>query len=242
MKKGIVSLPFPGKGPVDFEKVVKVIKTIISIFKKTSKDTGKTDSIRNDSSLENIDRIIQIFNDFKQQVHNKAVEVENTVQAEVDYYVEELRDLLNDNNDKVVKYEIHIKKIERQIDKISLKIKGTIDTELSRMITLDNSECREIMKMIPGAKKEDAMNRFLDSAIKRALEICCANIHSCLEEIYEDVEMEIIGAIDTIQNNNKYLKEKLSSIDDTNYEKTAKEQIWNSNYVINICDTVSTIL
>lgn len=222
--------------------VVKAVKSIFDIFKGTSKEASETDSINDNSSLENIERIIQIFSAFKEQVHVRAVEVENAVMEEVDYYVDELRDLLNDNTDKVDKYGIRIKRIEKQIDKISRKVKGVIDSELSKKISLDNSECKEIVKMIPGAKKEAAMNDFLNSAVKDALDICCTEIHSSIDEIYDDVESEIIGAVDAIQRQSEDLKDRYALIDENNYEVMAKAQLTDAYYLSDVCDIVNEML
>ena len=150
--------------------------------------------------------------------------------------------MLDANADKVEKYNIHTKRIERQIDKIASKVNGTIDNELSKKVSLDNTECKEIVKMIPGSKKEDAMNTFLNKSVSSALEVCCAEIRSSLEEIYEDVETEIVGAVDTIQKQNELLKESLASVDENNYEVTAKKQMVNAYYLTDICDTVTEIL
>ena len=101
---------------------------------------------------------------------------------------------------------------------------------------------RSIVKMIPGSQKEDAMNTFLNKSVSSALEVCCAEIRSSLEEIYEDVETEIVGAVDTIQKQNELLKESLASVDENNYEVTAKKQMVNAYYLTDICDTVTEIL
>ena len=174
--------------------------------------------------------------------NTKAIEIENAVAKEVNYYVEELHDILDANADKVDKYNIHIKRIERQIDKIASKINGTIDNELCKKVSLDNTECKEIVKMIPGSKKEEAMNTFLDQSVNSALESCCKEIRNSLEEIYEDVETEVLGAVDTIQKQNELLKESLASVDENNYEVTAKEQMVEAYYMIDVCDAVSQIL
>lgn len=231
------------KGPDGrIEKIINIIGTVVDWFGNIAKKTGETDSVNDNSSLDNIDRITNIFTDFKGQAHTKAVEIENAVAKEVDYYVEELHDILDANADKVEKYNIHTKRIERQIDKIASKVNGTIDNELSKKVSLDNTECKEIVKMIPGSKKEDAMNTFLNKSVSSALEVCCAEIRSSLEEIYEDVETEIVGAVDTIQKQNELLKESLASVDENNYEVTAKEQMVNAYYLTDICDTVTEIL
>lgn len=223
-------------------KIIKVIKTLIGIFGKPSEQTGKRDSINDNSSLENFDRIIQIFTDFKEQVHIEAVEVEKAVEDEVNYYVEELHDILGDNDGKVTKYGINIKRIERQIDKIASRVKGTIDNELSKKVSLDNLECKEIIKMIPGAKKETAMSDFLKKSVNSALEECCFVIHSSLDEIYDDVETEIIGAVESIQKQTEQLQGSLASIDKDNYEETAKKQMIEAYYLNDICDMVLELL
>ena len=225
--------PLPRDPGGMIEKIINIIGTVVDWFGNIAKKTGETDSVNDNSSLDNIDRITNIFTDFKGQAHTKAVEIENAVAKEVDYYVEELHDMLDANADKVEKYNIHTKRIERQIDKIN---------ELSKKVSLDNTECKEIVKMIPGSKKEDAMNTFLNKSVSSALEVCCAEIRSSLEEIYEDVETEIVGAVDTIQKQNELLKESLASVDENNYEVTAKKQMVNAYYLTDICDTVTEIL
>lgn len=241
----IIRTPFPPIGGGDggtIGKIIKAIKIIRDIFKKPSEEAGKTDSVNDNSSLENIDRITQIFSDFKDQVHTKALDVENAVGEEVNFYVEELHDILQENSNKVDKYGVRIKRIERQIDKISSKVKGTIDNEISKKVSLDNAQCKEIIKMIPGSKKEQDMNSFLNESVKNALEVCCGEIRSRLEEIYEDVETEVVGGVESIQKQNELFKESLNSIDKDNYEETAKRQITNAYYLVDTCNLIEQIL
>lgn len=220
-------------------KIIKVIKTLIEIFKKPAAEAGKTDHT---DSLENIERITQIFTDFKEQVHARAVEIEKAVEAEVGYYVEELHDILEKNEEKVTRYGIRTKRIERQIDKIASRVKGIIDSELSKKVSLDNTECREIVKMIPGAKKESAMSDFFSKSVKGALDLCCAEIHSSLDEIYDDVETEVIGTVASIQKQAEQLQSTFLSIDETNYEETAKKQMIEAYYLKDVCDMVLELL
>lgn len=242
---GIIGTPFPPIGGGDggtIGKIIKAIKIIRDIFKKPSEEAGKTDSVNDNSSLENIDRITQIFADFKDQVHTKALDVENAVSEEVNFYVEELHGILHENSNKVDKYGIRIKRIERQINKISLKVKGTIDNDISKKVSLDNAECKEIVKMIPGSKKEQAMSLFLNEAVKNALEVCCGEIRSSLEEIYEDVETEVVGVVESIQKQNELFQKSLNSIDKDNYEETATRQITDAYYLVDACNLIEQIL
>lgn len=216
-------------------KIVKVIKILLGIWKKPSKETGKTDS---NDSLENIERIIQIFSDFKEQVHSRAIEIERAVEGEVSYYVEELQDILIENSEQVTKYGINTRRIERQIEKISARTKGIIDNEISKKVSLDNAECKDIVKMIPGEKKEKAMAEFLERTVNTALGTCCTELHSNLNEIYDEVEIEVIGAVETIQKQAERLQESFSAIDETNYEETAKKQIADACFLNDVCEIV----
>ena len=239
----IIRAPFPpiGGGGI-IGMIIKVIKIIKDSIKKPSEEAGKTDSVNDNSSLENIDRIMQIFSNFKDQVHTRALDVENAVGEEVNFYVEELHGILQENSNKVDKYGIHIKRIERQIDKISSKVKGTIDNEISKKVSLDNVGCKEIVKMIPGSKKEQAVSSFLNETVKNALEVCCGEIRSSLEEIYEDVEIEVVGAVESIQKQNEVFQESVNSIDKDNYEETAKRQITDAYYLVDACKLIEQIL
>ena len=237
----IPSIPIIGGGGIGgtIIKIVEVIKNLFEIFKKPAEEAGKTDQT---DSLENIEHLIQIFTGFKEQVHLKATEVEKTVEGEVGYYVEELHEILNQNEDKVIKYNIRIKRIKLQINKILSKIKGTIDNEMSKKVSLDNSECKEIIKMIPGVKKETAMEDFFAKSLKYALNACCTEIHSSIEEIYDDVEKEILGTIDSIQRQVEQIQNTFSSIDEKNYEQSAKKQMIEAYYLIEVCDLVNELL
>lgn len=231
--------PIDGGGGGLIGKIVKAIKTLVDIFKKPAEEAGKTDQT---NSLENIERITQIFADFKEQVHARAIEIEKAVEGEVGYYVEELHNILDENKEKVTRYGIRTKRIERQIDKISSRVKGTIDNELSKRVSLDNAQCKEIVKMIPGAKKESAMSEFFSKSIKGALDVCCTEMHSSIDEIYDDVEAEVVGAVDSIQRQAEQLQNTFSSIDETNYEETARRQMVEAYYLSDVCDMVLEIL
>lgn len=223
--------------------VEKIVPPLLDIFKRCSKKAAQTESIRDNSSLENIEHITQIFAEIKEEMYTKAAELENAAAEEVAYYAEELHDILESNADKVAKYNIKLKRIERDIDKISSRVKGTIDNELLKKVSLDDRECRAICEMIPGAKKESKWNAFVDTAVKEALAVYCSELRSSLEEIYENVESEVVDAVESIQRQTKDLQEKLALIDGNNDEVTAKNHIIvDAYYVTDVCNIVDTIL
>lgn len=222
-----------------FKKIIKIVKSLIGIFQKPSKEIGKTDSINDNSSLENIDHITKVFSDFKEQARVKSSVVEQSLLTEVNYYTEELRQILDQDIDKGLKYGIHFKRIERQIDKIASGIKGVIDNELLKIVSLDNKECRDIVKMIPGSKKEEEMNLFLEKAMNQSLRSACRELRERLNVIYEDVEGEVLGAIEMVGKQSESNRNALSQIEEGQDSENVKNVILADAYFCsNLCDMV----
>lgn len=85
-------------------------------------------------------------------------------------------------------------------------------------VSLDNAECRNIMKMIPGAKKENAMIDFLDNMTKEALLACCDGLKENLTEIFDEVEEEVVGAVEKLQKQTEADLKNIASLDADNYQ------------------------
>ena len=117
-----------------------------------------------------------------------------------------------------------------------------MDRVISKKISLDNAECRNVLKMIPGEKKEEAMRGLLNTALDEALNACCGELRSCLDEIFEDSEAEIFGALETLQKRTASMNDMLNSVDENNFEESSQRQIAKSYYCIKICDHVIQII
>lgn len=61
--------PLPRDPGGMIEKIINIIGTVVDWFGNIAKKTGETDSVNDNSSLDNIDRITNIFTDFKGQAH-----------------------------------------------------------------------------------------------------------------------------------------------------------------------------
>ena len=181
---------------IKIKDIIMLVKTAFDVFKKPAKEVAQIDQT---DSIENIEHILDVFTSTKEKTHIQTIEIEKSVYTEVSYYIEELLQILDDKTEVLEKYGVYTKSMERRLNRIPDSIKGSIDNELSKRISLDNYECKEIIKMIPGTKKEEAISRFFSKSMREALDVCCKDIHICLDDIYIDVEEEIIGKVDSIQ-------------------------------------------
>lgn len=237
-----INLPKIGKIGKVLKKIIPIGKMIADILQNISKTGGNTKSTAEDSSPETIEQIADIFWEFKKQVRIKTEEIENIFKQEVESYLEEVKDILIDNQDVTDKYEIRMNRIERQINQIIPKMIGVIDLELNKKVSLDNSECRNIMKMLPGRKKEEALDTFLSKSLEETLENCCTNLRKNLKEIDEEVNENIVGTIESIKNTIENQKQQLQNINSENYVEKSKEIMSNAGYIFNTCELIEKIM
>ena len=225
------------------KKIVKIIKTVWDMLvNKSAKDASRVDSLDDNFSLDNIDRITGIFYDFKEQTQQRFSEIEKTIKEEVEFYLDEIKWILEENQEITEKYRIRIGRIQKRIDCILPHLEGVIEREISKKISLDNSECRNIMKMIPGQNKEIALQNFINSVVCNALDLCCVNMKENLEEIYEEVSDEIIGIVELVQRDSELQLEQLKKIHEDNCIEGKIKILSNAYYYISVCEFAEEIL
>lgn len=225
------------------KKIVKIIKTVWDmLISNSAKDASSVDSLDDNFSLDNIERITEIFYDFKEQTQQRLSEIEKAIKEEVEFYLDEIKWTLEENQEITEKYRIRVGRIKRRIDCILPHLEGVIEQEISQKISLDNSECRDIMKMIPGQKKEIALQDFINSVVCNALDLCCVNMKENLKEIYEEVSDEIIGAVEVVQRDSELQLEQLKKIDEDNFIESKTKIMSDAYYYISVCELTEEIL
>ena len=235
------NFPSQGDGGI-LRKIITIVKNVWNwVNGKTAKKISGTDSINDNTSLENIDKIVEIFADFKEHVHKDIVHLEQEIKEELDFYVEEVCLLLEENQEIATKYGIKTDRIEKKIKKISTRINGEIENEVSKKLSLDNAECRQIIKMIPGTKKETAMQDFLKKLTADALNTGCSFIQESIEELFEGAETEIMDAVETLKKNSALSIEQLQKLDTDDLDKKSNVAE-NARYLIKVCELTNEIL
>lgn len=231
-----------GNGGKLLKTVIRIVKGIWDFITGSAKGGGDTNSITDDSSLENIDKIVELFSGFKEQVHSRSVEIERNILDEISFYLDEIKQMLIDNQNLSEKYGIKVERIERKIDRIIPHMSGIIDFELSKRISLDNVKCKNIMKMIPGEKKEEELRTFLNESINQSIVVYCENLKDNLADIYEEVTDEIAGRVEAIQKSCEIQMKKIEEIDAENYTEQAVKLMSDSYYIIDACLIVDGIM
>lgn len=240
VKMPIPSVPGPG-GKVS--KLIKIVKTLYDIFKgKASKKLKDADSVNDNSSVENIDFIMQGLTSFKESVNEQIKVIEVTYNDEIEAYFEELKEIVFEKQDCLDRYGINFSRIERKIERVLEHSKGNLEFAVSKKLSLDNPELRCILKMIPGSKKEEALESFFRKVLEEALSDSCEKMKSDLIEICDEVEDAVLGTIDVVKKNCENQSEKLERMNSEDNNNQMKTIICDGYYNLFACDLVDKLL
>lgn len=232
-------IPFPRMPRSDGGVIGKIAKAIWNaITQKPSQEIGEIKQQNKNSSVEDIDKIQSIFDDYRGQVHREASKIESGVYDEVAYYVEELNDILVQNEQLLNKYKIRTKHIEKAVKRLSNGIKGNIDRMICKKVSLDNLECRNILQMMPGTKKEQAMSDFLRISLKEALNQYCEDFKQTLLDLFDEVEEEIVQAIEKSGEEAERQCLILENVNEDNYVERNETIVSDAQVILNVCDMI----
>lgn len=132
-----------------------------------SKNTGKTDRYDKERArLEETKKINMILTEFSLNLENKADEIEKTAVKESKVY---FKQLIKELNNSKADTGINVSRIERTMSRVEIEIKGNLKTYISKRVSIDDSECLEILKLEAGYKKENEMKKFSEKILQQGL-------------------------------------------------------------------------
>ena len=134
--------------------------------------------------------------------------------------------------------------MEREQRSTEDKIHGFIVGKVSKRISLDDDECKSILKLDAGRNKTKKMNEFYKKVLTEAMTDLKKLLRSSMKSQTLIVEDHIVGRMDTITytvtgKTNEF--NKIKDLKDTDESKMEQEQI-RLSYLISICDKSLNII
>ena len=142
-----------------------------------------------DKSVANIyttERLNEILVSFSEGYSQQATMIEKECCRLVEQYYDELICLI-ENTHGYAKNEVSLKALKAGKGRISKTIMGAIKEPLSKRMSLDDSECLNILKMDSGVEKKGAMTRFTQKVIKEALNNLSKTVIASLNDQSDDI-------------------------------------------------------
>lgn len=185
-----------------------------------SRDTGKTDRYDKERArLEETKRINMILTEFSLSLENKADEIEKKAIEESKVYFEQLIKELNNSKSDTG---INVSRIERTMSRVEREIKGNLKTYISKRVSIDDSECLEILRLEAGYKKENEMKKFSEKILQQGLNNLVKDIKDVIKE-QSDIVTEVIE--ERLEDINSNLDRKIKDFNllESSKLKTEKE-------------------
>ena len=201
-----------------------------SVSRESSYDSEKAD-------LQATVRIQNALNEFKNDSQSRSEILENEVIKESRVCLDEfIEDLKKYNKIKYGKrsLNINISSIEHENRQTEDQIHGFITKRVIKRISLDDSECCNILKMEAGEEKTQKLNDFYMTVLKEAVSELSGLLRDTMEKqtnIVEDkIQQRIDSVVDMCESKTEEFK-KIQKMKDVDESKIENEQIKLSHKV-----------
>ena len=191
----MVTIPpvlFP-KSPGGPDWFVEVVKRAIDWLKDK---LGKSKPVTKNSTAEDISELNRAFAEYRKSVEAQAAKVETALCESLKSYAEDLVFLAHTDHPVFQKYRVRFRRFQRNADTFPSRMEGAVMGKVSRVISLDSPECSEVIRMLPGAEKDQAADRLLRSALQQGLQEAAARASGLSLALLEEYEEAVSEAIE----------------------------------------------
>lgn len=190
------------------------------------KTVGEKQPLTKESSATEFQEMHQLFTELQRQIGATVQELEKKVALEINEYLDQFRFLLISNTGLKEKYQISTLKYEREIKRIQKQCNGFIEKEVASSINLLNSEVHHILMMLPGTKKELALNNFIMRVTEESLHNFSNFFQDEVNYLSLKIEEDLREQILQLQYINDELLKPLTMLEDSfNNGKTKNEAL-----------------
>lgn len=201
----------------------------------------------NKADLEATLRVQKALDEFRSDAQSRSTKLENGIIKEsresLDSFIDELR-TYNSIRYGNRRLNINLTNIEREQRKTEDQIHGFIVKRVIKRISLDDTECCDILKLDPGTEKSKKLDEFYKKVLKEAINELTQVLRETMEKQTDSVEdriqQRIDGIVDVCEAKTVNF-EKIQKMKANDESKIEQEQIRLSHYVA-LCDYGLSIL
>ena len=202
--------------------VIEAIPLIVDVGRRIIDNIGNTPPANDKSKPADIEQISVALSELRDYVIKTAEpEVKRATEA-VMFYIEEQLFNLEDKEELFDKYRISADSVKRKLDRVGKKMEAFWKDALHKRISLDNADCRNILLLPAGAKKEHDIERLTQNILAETMEEYGKIIQDELTGLYDDLEKDIaqtVANMEKVAQDYINLVDSLDAKDDDKYEE-----------------------
>ena len=161
-KESIISkilprLPLPGPFPIDLPLLLKIGKKVFKYVKEIMSES----EINEDSTVRDIETINTALIKLREQVYTDSEQQINDIKCNFDAYAKDIRFFLNEKKEFLDCHNIRYKDLYQALDEIGDSVDSFWKEHINNIFSLDNLECRTMLMIPAGGRKEKELNSFI---------------------------------------------------------------------------------
>ena len=182
-----------------FGRVVKAGKKFFEVLFKGDdgvKDTQPMDSEK--SSADDIMKLNSMLLEYRDKVSKESKQVEDEIKEVCKVIFEQIVESVEFANTEYRFYRIET--LQRKLDSYLTDIDGVFTKHVSNRISLDDSECVNVLKMLPGELKAQKMAEMKKRVFTETIEDLCRKIEEFQTDFSEGMEMTVEDKLISLEN------------------------------------------
>lgn len=224
----------------------KVWNTLTGSSEHTAREVGDSDRYdRELATARETARINEALSDFKNSAGEQAVTLEDRLSDTCEEVFEDLMDHVEKLNDKDFcgsTLNIPTRKIRSDNRRILRGIRGSLKKEIMPKVSIDNSNCLEILKMDKGENKRKKMLDFINQILITSINKLKRDLNHDVKDGIEYTKEQIEAGFDNLEgifksnlNSLKLLKESAGDIEANERDQiNVAFDLWKSQYIYQV--------
>ena len=195
------------------------IPSIIEVGKKFFEKILDAPQMTQKNTVDDIEQISKALGELREHILQESKPVIDNASDSITSYLEEQLFLLEDKKDLLAKYEISSRSVEHKMQEINRRLGNFWHDAIYKKISLDDSQCRAILTLPSGERKNAELANFTNKVLSETLNDYAELVREELSKIYVDFEDEISRSVSRLENSVREYSEIVQSMDEKDDDK-----------------------
>jgi hypothetical protein len=229
--------PIPTPFPIDVPLLLEIGKKVWGYVKKIMSEP----EINEDSTVRDIESVNDALTRLRDQIYNDIEKQINDVKNNVGAYAKDIQFLVDEKKDFLDCYNVRYKSKYKDLDELENCIDRFCKEYIKNIFSLDNLECRTILMIPAGGRKEKELSAFIGRSKLQMFEELSKYIGGELNRISDFLLEDVCIAVTSVETRTVQFQKLCTDIECENTTDIERE-LCEADLKYWVCDKVSDYL
>lgn len=195
--------------------IPSIIKAGINWFK----NLGETPQVKPDTPVQTIEDIGEALSGLRETILREIQPSMKNADDEITEYIADQFTMFEDNAEVIERNQISIHDAKARLNEIPRRAKEFWENQIRRKISLDNPDCRAILKLPSGAKKESDTQKFIEDVLRESLESYAEYFQKSITGIYDGIMSDAKRSVARAESKAKEYSDLVDAVNSGDDEK-----------------------